>query len=193
MSSILKSLVWKSHREAERQYFVKILLSGKISNFLYAYYLENQLEMYKSLENACENHKEYFSNIIDKLSRTHCIEKDILYLGQDTKHIPYMKTTTDYIKRIEKISNVPELLMAHVYTRHLGDLYGGQLIAKKTPGLNSLYQFDYPIDELKKLIYDKVTEDMSLEAAICFDFVTKTFIEIVEKCYEYNLEFFEKS
>lgn len=191
MSTILKELTWKSHREAERRYFVKILLSGKISKLLYSYYLENQLEMYRALENACDKHPKYFGNLLDKLTRVDNIEKDILSLRQNTTKIPYLKTTNDYVNRINEILDNPHSLMAHVYVRYMGDLSGGQLIAKKTPGANNLYMFDYPIDELKETIKNKLTEDMSLEASICFDFATRTFIEIVEKWHELHLDFFE--
>jgi heme oxygenase (biliverdin-producing, ferredoxin) len=189
--SNLKHLTYQSHREAERQYFVKILLSGKISKLMYSYYLENQLEMYRALEKACDEH-ECLSKLIDKLSRVDSIERDIMSLCQSTKHIPYLKTTQDYIKHIDSISNDTMLLMAHIYVRYMGDLSGGQFIAKKSPGENNLYKFDYPIDDLKSLIRERLSDDMDLEASICFDFATRTFIEIVEKWHELHLDFFEK-
>ena len=46
----LKELTWEHHKEAERQEFVKILMSGKINPELYANYLFNQHQCYNMLE-----------------------------------------------------------------------------------------------------------------------------------------------
>ena len=40
--SNLKELTWEHHKNAERQDFVKVLMSGNISPELYATYLYNQ-------------------------------------------------------------------------------------------------------------------------------------------------------
>ena len=40
--SNLKDLTWEHHKDAERQSFVKVMLSGKINPELYATYLWNQ-------------------------------------------------------------------------------------------------------------------------------------------------------
>ena len=34
-------------------------------------------------------------------------------------------------------------LYAHIYVRHMGDLSGGQMIMKKTPGPNRYYRFKH--------------------------------------------------
>ena len=46
----IKELVWEEHRNAERQEFVKTLMSGTINKELYATYLFNQLQCYAELE-----------------------------------------------------------------------------------------------------------------------------------------------
>ena len=46
----LKELTWEHHKEAERQEFVKILMSGKINHELYANYLFNQHQCYNIVE-----------------------------------------------------------------------------------------------------------------------------------------------
>ena len=47
--SKLKELTHDQHRNAERQKFVKVLMSGKINPELYATYLWNQHKKYKLL------------------------------------------------------------------------------------------------------------------------------------------------
>ena len=46
----LKELTWEHHKEAERQHFVKVLMSGKILEEVYAVYLYNQHQAYNILE-----------------------------------------------------------------------------------------------------------------------------------------------
>ena len=46
----IKDLVWEEHKNAERQEFVKTLMSGTIEKELYATYLYNQLQCYAELE-----------------------------------------------------------------------------------------------------------------------------------------------
>ena len=42
----IKDLVWEEHKNAERQEFVKTLMSGTIEKELYATYLYNQLQFH---------------------------------------------------------------------------------------------------------------------------------------------------
>ena len=46
----IKELTMKHHKDAERQDFVKILMSGEIDHKLYATYLYNQFQCYAVLE-----------------------------------------------------------------------------------------------------------------------------------------------
>jgi heme oxygenase len=78
------------------------------------------------------------------------------------------------------ISEDPDRLMAHVYVRHMGDLFGGQMISKKVPGLGKMYQFDRDKDELKTLIRERVNDSMADEAKVCFEFATKLFQQMQE-------------
>ena len=49
----ITELTWEYHKNAERQDFVKILMSGEIDPRLYATYLYNQLACYSKLEEYC--------------------------------------------------------------------------------------------------------------------------------------------
>jgi heme oxygenase len=70
-------------------------------------------------------------------------------------------------------------LFAHIYTRHMGDLSGGQMIRKKIPGSGTLYNFENG-PALKELIRERLDDSMADEAKICFDFATKTFQELMD-------------
>ena len=75
--------------------------------------------------------------------------------------------------------------MAHVYVRYLGDLRGGQMIAKKIPGNGKYYDFTNP-QELAQSIYMNLNDTMAEEAKKVFDFATQLFIEMHEIMIQEN-------
>ena len=79
---------------------------------------------------------------------------------------------------VQKISSENDFI-AHVYVRYLGDLRGGQLIAKKVPGNGFYYQFE-DSSNLAKDIYNKLNDDMAEEAKKVFKFATQLFIEMYD-------------
>jgi hypothetical protein len=61
----------------------------------------------------------------------------------------------------------------------MGDLAGGQMIAKKVPGAGRMYQFENP-EILKMAIRDRISDDMAEEAKVCFGFATDLFKDMME-------------
>lgn len=56
-------------------------------------------------------------------------------MGKGWKEDPRIKSarpeTTEYVKRVNQVSEEkPELLLSHSYVRYLGDVNGGQILAK---------------------------------------------------------------
>jgi heme oxygenase len=116
-----------------------------------------------------------------ELRRAPRIHEDYTELSKEaiepTALLPVVKEYMDYLM---SISEDADRLMAHVYVRHMGDLFGGQMIAKKVPGLSKMYLFDRNKDELKTLIRERVNDSMADEAKVCFDFATKLFQQMNE-------------
>jgi heme oxygenase len=92
-----------------------------------------------------------------------------------------MPVVKEYMDHIMSISQDPDKLMAHIYVRHMGDLSGGQMIAKKVPGAGTMYQFDEDVNVLKERIREKLDDSMAEEAKIAFDFATKLFKQLTEE------------
>ena len=174
----LRDLTKDAHTNAERQEFVKVLFSGKINPKIYALYLKNQHPMYELLEVCCMLHG--VLNDLPDIRRAPSIYADFreLWTEEDGEPqiLPVVKRYTDHIMSIK---DDPKKLMAHVYVRHMGDLAGGQMIAKKVPGSGRMYQFAEP-DLLKQRIRDRISDDMADEAKICFEFATEFFKEMME-------------
>ena len=193
----------KSHSMAENVSFVKSFLGGVIDKSSYSHMLANLYFVYLSLEEAMEQNKEnefikpiYFP----ELNRTESLKKDLaFYYGDDwVTNLHPSEATKLYIERISEVSEKrPDLLIAHAYTRYLGDLSGGQIlkkIAQRAMNLQSrnglaFYEFDDIKDEQQfkqnyKLALDslpvdsKVSRQIVAEANVAFTLNMKLFQEL---------------
>lgn len=175
----LKELTYEHHRNAERQEFVKVLMSGSINPKLYATFLYNQYVNYNILETVAM--ASGVLNGLPDVRRAPALLEDFNELWADSENPPTVfPSGKEYADHIMSIATEPDKLMAHIYTRHMGDLSGGQMIRKKIPGKGKLYDFQDP-DGLKKAIRERLNDDMADEAKICFEFATKLFQEMMNE------------
>lgn len=189
----LKELLNDIHSEAERQEFVSILMSGKINPQLYAFYVFNQMKRYERLEDYCDELGVF--DTFPELRRYDNIVEDFKELqamnGQKRPPNLLLRATTDYMKILKEIFEDEEedsmQLMAHVYTLHMGDLSGGQMIAKKIPGSGKYYQFDADIDELKAKVRETLDDGMEVQARLCFENSIQLFKELMEWAEQNNI------
>ena len=183
----IKELTWEYHKNAERQQFVKLLLSGTIDEKLYATYLYNQLKCYSKLEQYCLESSLFLDTL--NLPRAEHIFYDYRALWGDIGTPPIeTESTKAYVKHLDTIRGENEKLYAHVYVRHLGDLSGGQMIKRKTPGPNRYYIFKHgEAKEYKRIVKERVESYLNLyevnvlpEAIFCFESATKLFKEMYD-------------
>ena len=178
----LKELTWEHHQNAERQEFVKELFGG-ISEERYAIFLYNQHKIYDILEMLAMA-QSLFSDLGRDFRRAPKIWEDFQELWKKD-HLPeYLPVVEEYGKYLMSLQHDKDKLMAHVYVRHMGDLSGGQMIAKKVPGSCKMFDFTNDagrsIDELKDHIRSKCSDDMADEAKLAFDYATRMFQEMSE-------------
>ena len=138
----LKELTKENHSNAERSWFAKRMFSGEITNSEYAIYLKQQYESYKALEERFDNlNPNSEIEFPDKrIKRAVNIHKDLLEMDPNGDSLPILDSTLSYQGYIQTCPD--DLLYAHVYVRYLGDLKGGQMIAKRVPGSGLYYKFD---------------------------------------------------
>jgi len=175
----LRDLTSDKHKDAERQEFVKILLSGNIHPTFYATFLANQYQIYYQLE-AIANLYDQLKGLPDiKRSRYIIADFNELWPDPDTRPllVPVIKEYTTHLTELSKTN--PSKLFAHIYVRHMGDLAGGQMIAKKVPGKGTMYKFENA-DALKTAIRERLTDDLGDEANICFDYAIRMFKELMD-------------
>jgi heme oxygenase len=171
----LKDLTNDLHVKAEAHPFTQDLLSGNIQPAPYATLLANQLVMYTELERLCVKHGLLIG--LEGLLRKDKILQDILELNQPVHILP---STAEFVKHLQTCSD--SQLLAHVYVKHMGDLYGGQILKSRVPGSGNMYDFDNRSD-LIAVLRSRLTIDMADEAREGFQRTLNLFDEIYEICY----------
>lgn len=166
----LRALTQRMHEAAETQPFAQELLSGTVSPKRYATYLFNQHPQYNLLETFGMLH-----GLID-VRIAPLIHEDYQELWEQFQpnQPPLLPVVKEYMDHLLTIKDDPHKLMAHIYVRHMGDLSGGQMIARKVPGSARMYKFD-DAKTLKERIRSKCDDSMADEANTCFDFAARLF------------------
>lgn len=175
--SKLKELTWENHQKAERTEHARKLLKGMEPNE-YHRYIFNQYVMYSALETKANQLG--LLDGIEAIQRAEAIKEDLIELEKqyDIKRDPDLlcPVVGDYVPHVMRLENEDDIL-AHIYVRHFGDMYGGQMIAKRNPGSGAMYVFDN-VDELKANVRSKLHDDMADEANRCFEFAMQLFEEL---------------
>ena len=160
-----------SHSAAENTKFVSSYLKGVVSKDNYKQLLTNFYYVYRAMEEEIEKLDDF--PLHDKLlDRTNKLETDLRYyygvMWRDL--IIPSQATANYVKRIQVIGKQsPYLLVAHHYTRYMGDLSGGQILSNitqkslnlTTEGLK-FYEFDIPNMKEYKDKYRQTLNDLPM-------------------------------
>ncbi len=171
----------KSHTMAENVGFVKCFLKGVVDKNAYSSLVKNLYFVYGTIEEEMEKHKNHpvLSQIyFPELNRKESLEKDLnFYWGANWREEASPSVAGQaYVDRIRQVSATqPELLVAHSYTRYLGDLSGGQVlkgIAQRAMNLSdgegtAFYEFADISDEKEfKNKYRQAMNDLPIDQAM---------------------------
>jgi heme oxygenase len=120
------------HEAAERSGIVAALFGGHASQADYALYLRNLLPAYQVMEHALRTRPQYAGLAQPDIFRAESIIADLEDLsGSDwSTTLPLLPSAQKYAARVEWAVTTG-MLIAHCYTRYLGDLNGGQLLARR--------------------------------------------------------------
>jgi heme oxygenase len=170
----------KSHSMAENTGFIACFLKGTVEKNSYRKLVSNLYFVYSAMEEEMErqrNHPVVSQIYFPELNRKGALEQDLFYYyGPNWRdQIAPSLAAEEYIARIREVSNTaPELLVAHSYTRYLGDLSGGQIlkgIAQNGMNLNdgegtNFYEFKTISDEKAfKNQYRQAMNDLAVDEA----------------------------
>jgi len=168
----LKEATKEKHAIAESLPFIKSIFEGTVDRVQYCDYLYQLHFVYYTLENHGCNLGLF--NDIEDLLRASFVRKDFVELASKNYKNICNSETNKYLKYLDDIFyddiyNRRNRIMAHIYVRHMGDLFGGQQLSKLVPGSASMYKFNnlvHLISEMRK----RTSIDMAAEANIAFDF-----------------------
>lgn len=170
----------KSHTMAENTGFIACFLKGTVEKNSYRKLVSNLYYVYTAMEEEMEKQKDHpiVSKIyFPELNRKEALEQDLYYYygANWREQIAPSAAAQAYVARIREVSNTaPELLVAHSYTRYLGDLSGGQIlkgIAQRGMNLNdgsgtNFYEFKTISDEKAfKTVYRQAMNDLEVDEA----------------------------
>ncbi|MFN6460955.1 MAG: heme oxygenase (biliverdin-producing) [Nostoc sp. DedVER02] len=192
----------KAHTMAENVGFVKCFLKGVVEKNSYRKLVANFYFVYSAMEEEMEKHRQHpiLSKInFPQLNRKYTLEQDLsYYFGANWREqIKLSPAGEAYVKRIREISATePELLIAHSYTRYLGDLSGGQIlknIAVTAMNLSdgqgtAFYEFpEIPDEKAFKAKYRQNLDELPLDEA-----TTDRIVEEANAAFGTNMKMFQE-
>lgn len=185
-----------SHSAAENTKFVSSFLKGVVSRDNYKQLTANFYYVYRAMEEEIDKLDDF--PLHDKLlNRTNKLEQDLRYyygvMWRDK--IEPSQSTKNYVKRIQVIAQqTPYLLVAHHYTRYMGDLSGGQILAsitKKALNLTTeglkFYEFDIPNMKEYKDKYRQTLNDLNMS-----EVQTSMLIDEANYAFKLNMLLFDE-
>ena len=179
--SILREYTNEKHRAVENTEFVQYMLHGNITADDYAVYLQQ----FHAIYSAIETHAEQAGMLADlpDIKRADRIRQDIEEQGYpvlpEDQLLPAVQRWCQRIRHLYN-NNQQDQIFAHVYVRHMGDMYGGKVIAKRVPGSGKSYEFDNR-PGLIKAFDAKLNMGLLDEALTAFDLAGDLFEELQQE------------
>ena len=179
--SILREYTNEKHRAVENTEFVQYMLHGNITADDYAVYLQQ----FHAVYSAIETHAEQAGMLADlpDIKRADRIRQDIEEQGypvlSEEELLPAVQRWCQRIRHLYN-NNQQDQIFAHVYVRHMGDMYGGKVIAKRVPGSGRSYEFDNR-PGLIKAFDAKLNMGLLDEALRAFDLAGDLFEELQQE------------
>lgn len=189
LSAMVREASKDVHQSAENSPFMVALLKGELSTDAYCDYLAQLAPIYETLESWLDTKLPLFDRRLDRYER---IISDIdsmcgvRVVSDET--IKYTKHLKNIIKKKDEVR-----FLAHHYVRYLGDLSGGQAVAKLVmrnmsipPNFLSFYEFDQINDKVRY----KETYREQLDSLELTEEQTQSFISEVMIAFEHHEKIF---
>lgn len=167
----LKEITKDLHDQAEQTEFMRAVFNGKLNPDAWIDFTYQKTLFYGTIEGAA-GARGLLRDLPD-IQRAFYLYKDYFIMNLNSKKHTYRPSSIDYHNYLLSISKNSDLIMAHLYVWHMGDLFGGQMIKKIVPG--SHYALDFNNSELLiKNIRPKLNDlTMGQEARTAFNWAIR--------------------
>jgi heme oxygenase len=176
----LKELTAEKHQLAESTKFMKAVFAKTLPFELWVDFTYQKQLWYKEIEQSAKN-----AGLLENLpgiERAQLIMDDYQAMDKPLgSYNTYKETTKEYVNYIRSLTD-PKRIMAHLYTWHMGDMFGGQMIKKIVEAPHTHLEFENA-RELMTTIRSMLTDDMGDEANVAFDWAIK-----IMESYDNRLE-----
>jgi heme oxygenase len=166
----LKDLTSAKHAEAESTPFMKAVFARTLPFDLWVDWTLQKSLFYGTIEDAAA--ATHLLDDLPDLRRTLSLSLDYSEMIGDRPRHTYRPIVIDYHNYLLSISNEPNKIMAHLYTWHMGDMFGGQMIKKIVPGPHRNLEFE-DARTLMTNIRAKLNDSMGEEANVAFDWAIR--------------------
>lgn len=133
LAARLKEETRQLHAWAERSGVMADLLHGRLGLDGYCELLRHLQAIYAALEAGLDRHLQDPRLWRAELRRLAALDQDLDRLHPDVWRTdkPLKPAAVAYVARLQALAQTaPQRLLAHAYVRYLGDLYGGQMLAR---------------------------------------------------------------
>jgi heme oxygenase len=163
----LKELTWDNHQAAESTKFMKAVFKKNMPIEVWAEYTYHKMLWYGAIETKAR--AEGYTDDLPGIDRAY-------FLYQDAKELlngNFPKFSQEAIDYHRYILDLPAgKVLGHLYTWHMGDLFGGQMIKKILPPPHRNLDFKN-VDELKATMRTKLDDSLGEEANRAFEWAIK--------------------
>jgi len=166
----LKELTAEKHQLAESTQFMKAVFAKTLPFELWVDFTFQKHLWYKEIEHAARTAG--LLNGLPGITRAHLIMDDYQNMQKPLGSFnTYKEITKDYAMYIRSLGD-PKRIMAHLYTWHMGDLFGGQMIKKIVDAPHTHLDFENA-RELMTSMRTMLSDDMGEEANVAFDWAIR--------------------
>lgn len=166
----LKELTADKHAEAENTEFMKAVFDNRMPLHVWKDFTYQKTLFYNAIE-SCLSDSGLISEFPD-LRRTFKLLVDYKTMTGGEIENSYSPEALAYYQYIMGLYPDSSRIMAHLYTWHMGDLHGGQMIKRVINAPHSSLEFEDRA-ELVKAFRQHLTDDMAAEARVAFDWAIK--------------------
>jgi len=173
----LKDLTKEKHELAETTGFMKAVFAKTLPLDLWTDYTYQKQLWYKEIEKKAQAF-----GLLDSLAgieRAKLIADDYQnMIDGGYEYNTYKEVTKDYVIYIRGLDTADKVL-AHLYTWHMGDLFGGQMIKQIIDAPHTHLEFENA-RELMTNMRAMLTDDLADEANVAFDWAIRILREYDE-------------